>query len=139
MSVNTSGGPLPEVRNAASPTYTSAPSTSTNPAENSRLEDPAGAAFRLDASAEDVQETRSSTSASSKDDSKLKWYQYLGRGMYMDVKSRLPYYVSDWTDAWNYRVVPATLVSIKYCMTKTGSDDRMDQVIFFANVSALVE
>jgi hypothetical protein len=126
MSVNTSGGPLPDIRNAASPTNTSAPLTSTNPVENPRLDDPAGAAFRRDASAEDVQETRSSTSASSKDERKLEWYQYLGRGMYMDVKSRLPYYVSDWTDAWNYRVVPATLVSIKYCMPKTGSDGWMN-------------
>lgn len=31
-----------------------------------------------------------------------------GSGMYRDVRRRLPYYLSDWTDAWNYRVVPAT-------------------------------
>lgn len=30
-------------------------------------------------------------------------------GMIKDVRGRLPYYVSDWTDAWNYRVVPATV------------------------------
>lgn len=30
-------------------------------------------------------------------------------GIYRDVKGRLPYYKSDWTDAWNYRVVPATV------------------------------
>lgn len=30
-------------------------------------------------------------------------------GMSKDIKGRLPYYVSDWTDAWNYRVVPATV------------------------------
>jgi len=36
--------------------------------------------------------------------------------MYHDLAARLPYYWSDWTDAWNYRVVPATWV------------------IFFANV-----
>lgn len=40
-----------------------------------------------------------------------KWYLLIGRGMYRDVRNRLPYYKSDWTDAWNYRVVPATLVS----------------------------
>ena len=31
-------------------------------------------------------------------------------GIIQDVKSRAPYYASDWTDAWNYRVVPATLL-----------------------------
>lgn len=36
---------------------------------------------------------------------------WVGSGMYYDVKHRLPYYWSDWTDAWNYRVVPATWVS----------------------------
>ncbi|KAB5591398.1 anion transporter [Ceratobasidium theobromae] len=37
-------------------------------------------------------------------------------GMAADVKARAPYYLSDWTDAWTYRVVPATAM------------------IFFANV-----
>lgn len=30
------------------------------------------------------------------------------RGIVNDLRARLPYYASDWTDAWNYRVVPAT-------------------------------
>jgi hypothetical protein len=30
------------------------------------------------------------------------------------VRRRAPYYVSDWTDAWDYRVVPAT-VYIVFC------------------------
>ncbi|KLT39446.1 hypothetical protein CC85DRAFT_288567 [Cutaneotrichosporon oleaginosum] len=29
-------------------------------------------------------------------------------GMWQDIKARAPYYVSDWTDAWNYRVIPST-------------------------------
>ncbi|KAL7420587.1 hypothetical protein Q5752_004538 [Cryptotrichosporon argae] len=29
-------------------------------------------------------------------------------GMYRDVRARLPWYASDWTDACNYRVVPST-------------------------------
>ncbi|CAE6464292.1 unnamed protein product [Rhizoctonia solani] len=37
-------------------------------------------------------------------------------GMIADLKARAPYYLSDWTDAWTYRVVPATAM------------------IFFANV-----
>ena len=32
----------------------------------------------------------------------------IGAGIINDIKSRLPWYKSDWTDAWNYRVVPAT-------------------------------
>ncbi|WWC92161.1 uncharacterized protein L201_007115 [Kwoniella dendrophila CBS 6074] len=38
-----------------------------------------------------------------------KWYKVkLGYGMYNDIKNRLPWYLSDWTDAWNYRVIPST-------------------------------
>src|ERR1700729_3068555 len=36
------------------------------------------------------------------------WLPRLGAGIFNDVRSRLPWYKSDWTDAWNYRVVPAT-------------------------------
>jgi hypothetical protein len=32
----------------------------------------------------------------------------LGRGIALDARARAPFYKSDWTDAWNYRVVPAT-------------------------------
>lgn len=35
---------------------------------------------------------------------KIRWF----KGMVDDVKRRLPFYLSDWTDAWDYRVVPAT-------------------------------
>lgn len=31
-------------------------------------------------------------------------------GIINDIKARAPYYRSDWTDAWNYRVIPATLL-----------------------------
>ncbi|KAH7882409.1 HCO3 transporter family-domain-containing protein [Phlebopus sp. FC_14] len=40
----------------------------------------------------------------------------IGAGIIHDVRARMPWYLSDWTDAWNYRVVPATAL------------------IFFANV-----
>ncbi|EMD39677.1 hypothetical protein CERSUDRAFT_103670 [Gelatoporia subvermispora B] len=40
----------------------------------------------------------------------------LCRGIIHDIRSRAPYYASDWTDAWNYRVIPAIVL------------------IFFANV-----
>lgn len=40
----------------------------------------------------------------------IRWVKVWGRGMWHDVKNRAPYYMSDWRDAWNYRVVPATLV-----------------------------
>lgn len=39
-----------------------------------------------------------------------KWCKvYLFRGMINDVRRRIPYYASDWLDAWDYRVVPATV------------------------------
>jgi hypothetical protein len=37
------------------------------------------------------------------------WRIDWGRGMINDIKRRAPYYWSDWTDAWDYRVVPATV------------------------------
>lgn len=41
---------------------------------------------------------------------KSKWYTvHLGKGMISDVKRRAPFYWSDWIDAWDYRVVPATI------------------------------
>jgi boron transporter len=38
----------------------------------------------------------------------LKWLTRLASGIILDVRARAPHYWSDWTDAWNYRVVPAT-------------------------------
>ncbi|KAL1408759.1 hypothetical protein Q8F55_005572 [Vanrija albida] len=29
-------------------------------------------------------------------------------GMARDIRARIPWYASDWTDAWNYRVIPST-------------------------------
>lgn len=37
------------------------------------------------------------------------WRVYWFRGMWRDVKRRAPYYCSDFLDAWDYRVVPATV------------------------------
>ncbi|CAK7240018.1 MAG: hypothetical protein STHCBS139747_001453 [Sporothrix thermara] len=37
------------------------------------------------------------------------WKVHLFRGMANDVRRRAPYYLSDWVDAWDYRVVPATI------------------------------
>ena len=41
---------------------------------------------------------------------KAKWWKIrLFKGMYDDVRRRAPFYWSDWRDAWDYRVVPATV------------------------------
>ncbi|KAH8692718.1 anion exchange family protein [Talaromyces proteolyticus] len=37
------------------------------------------------------------------------WKVHLFRGMINDIKRRAPFYWSDWSDAWDYRVVPATV------------------------------
>ncbi|OAL01569.1 hypothetical protein IQ06DRAFT_219225 [Phaeosphaeriaceae sp. SRC1lsM3a] len=37
------------------------------------------------------------------------WKTRLFSGMVDDVRRRAPFYWSDWTDAWDYRVVPATV------------------------------
>lgn len=33
--------------------------------------------------------------------------RYFGFGIYRDIRNRLPFYVSDFKDAWNYRVIPS--------------------------------
>lgn len=38
-----------------------------------------------------------------------RWKVHLFRGMANDLRRRVPYYISDWVDAWDYRVVPATV------------------------------
>jgi hypothetical protein len=42
----------------------------------------------------------------------IRWVKGWGSGMKNDIVHRLPYYGSDWTDAWNYRVIPATWVRL---------------------------
>ncbi|KAL3425865.1 anion exchange protein 4 protein [Phlyctema vagabunda] len=53
---------------------------------------------------------QSNTNASRKSNHTPKWWKIrLFRGMVNDLKRRAPFYTSDWTDAWDYRVVPATV------------------------------
>ena len=41
----------------------------------------------------------------------MRWMPvWIGRGIIRDVRARAPYYPSDWTDAWNYRVIPAIVL-----------------------------
>jgi hypothetical protein len=50
------------------------------------------------------------TNASTRTRHVPKWYKVrLFKGMIDDVKRRAPYYWSDYKDAWDYRVVPATI------------------------------
>jgi boron transporter len=37
------------------------------------------------------------------------WNIHIFRGMINDLRRRIPFYWSDWVDAWDYRVVPATV------------------------------
>jgi boron transporter len=59
---------------------------------------------------QDVSELRSaSVSATLQSKHKLlRWIRRLGSGIINDIRARAPWYISDWTDAWNYRVIPAT-------------------------------
>jgi len=57
---------------------------------------------------EELARSRSGTSAGGKRTPRC-WKIRLFRGMVDDVRRRAPFYWSDWTDAWDYRVVPATV------------------------------
>ncbi|KAJ5625804.1 hypothetical protein N7510_002113 [Penicillium lagena] len=72
---------------------------------------------RLAAEPQDTADARTSDSqhrrvsvASSFWSTHPKWWRVrLFRGMVKDIKRRAPYYWSDLTDAWDYRIVPATV------------------------------
>lgn len=54
-----------------------------------------------------------STNASNID--KRWWKVRHFRGMVNDVRRRAPFYWSDWRDAWDYRVIPATVYMYFVC------------------------
>jgi hypothetical protein len=56
----------------------------------------------------DLNQTNTNTSAGAKYLPKW-WKVRLFRGMINDVRRRAPFYWSDWRDAWDYRVLPATV------------------------------
>lgn len=45
----------------------------------------------------------------SKYDRLFRKINYVGYGVFNDIRSRIPYYYSDITDSWNYRVIPSTV------------------------------
>ncbi|KHO01520.1 Bicarbonate transporter, eukaryotic [Metarhizium album ARSEF 1941] len=81
---------------------------------------------------------------------KGKWYEvHLFRGMANDVRRRAPYYGSDWMDAWDYRVVPATvymyfaniLPALAFSLdmfSKTGSNYGVNEVLLASVMGAVV-
>lgn len=64
----------------------------------------------IDESADEPSPPRSPADGPSADPGKhARCRIHLFRGMVNDVRRRAPYYASDWLDAWDYRVVPATV------------------------------
>ncbi|KAH7166027.1 HCO3 transporter family-domain-containing protein [Dactylonectria macrodidyma] len=77
------------------------------------------------------------------------WKIHLFRGMVNDLRRRAPYYVSDWTDAWDYRVVPATvymyfaniLPALAFSLDmfqKTGSNYGVNEVLLASVLGSVV-
>ncbi|KAL4873491.1 hypothetical protein BDV12DRAFT_160131 [Aspergillus spectabilis] len=67
---------------------------------------------QAESSAHGISATRDQTQAEreGEDADESKWWRIrFFRGMIDDVKRRAPFYWSDWADAWDYRVVPATI------------------------------
>ncbi|CCK70712.1 Bor1p KNAG_0F00430 [Huiozyma naganishii CBS 8797] len=62
-----------------------------------------------DLSAVTIPNTQSSTLTEHPQGDRRRWKRFpvLGKGIYLDLKDRLPYYISDWTDSWDYRVIPS--------------------------------
>ncbi|EZF11058.1 hypothetical protein H112_07776 [Trichophyton rubrum D6] len=53
----------------------------------------------------EVQAATTTAAASNTGWWKIRYFQ----GMKNDIERRAPYYWSDWRDAWDYRVIPATV------------------------------
>ncbi|KAH6686370.1 HCO3 transporter family-domain-containing protein [Plectosphaerella plurivora] len=77
------------------------------------------------------------------------WTVHLFRGMINDVRRRAPYYWSDWVDAWDYRVVPATvymyfaniLPALAFSLdmfTSTGSSYGVNEVLLASVLGAVL-
>ncbi|KAJ6438490.1 anion exchange family protein [Purpureocillium lavendulum] len=77
------------------------------------------------------------------------WKIHLFRGMVNDVRRRAPYYASDWLDAWDYRVVPATvymyfaniLPALAFSLDmfqKTGSNYGVNEVLLASVLGSVV-
>ncbi|KAM4056220.1 HCO3- transporter family protein [Hirsutella rhossiliensis] len=79
------------------------------------------------------------------------WKVHLFRGMVNDVRRRAPYYASDWLDAWDYRVVPATvymyfanrsiLPALAFSLDmfqKTGSNYGVNEVLLASVLGSVV-
>ncbi|KAL5121426.1 hypothetical protein ACEQ8H_000497 [Pleosporales sp. CAS-2024a] len=56
-----------------------------------------------------TRQSQTSSALKKKKKKKTWWKPALFRGMINDVRRRAPFYWSDWKDAWDYRVVPATV------------------------------
>ncbi|TEA22431.1 putative transporter [Colletotrichum sidae] len=77
------------------------------------------------------------------------WKIRLFRGMVNDLRRRAPFYLSDFTDAWDYRVVPATiymyfaniLPALAFSLdmfTSTGSSYGVNEVLLASVLGAVV-
>jgi MFS superfamily sulfate permease-like transporter len=77
------------------------------------------------------------------------WSIHPFRGMINDIRRRAPYYVSDWLDAWDYRVVPATvfmffaniLPALAFSLDmfqNTGSNYGVNEVLLASVLGAVV-
>ncbi|KAG6009955.1 hypothetical protein E4U21_000726 [Claviceps maximensis] len=77
------------------------------------------------------------------------WRVHFFRGMVNDVRRRLPFYASDWLDAWDYRVVPATvymyfaniLPALAFSLdmfSKTGSNYGVNEVLLASVLGSVV-
>ncbi|PHH77629.1 hypothetical protein CDD80_400 [Ophiocordyceps camponoti-rufipedis] len=77
------------------------------------------------------------------------WRLHLFRGILNDIRRRAPFYSSDWRDAWDYRVVPATiymyfaniLPALAFSLDmfqKTGSNYGVNEVLLASVLGAVV-
>ena len=67
-----------------------------------------------------------------------KWWRIkLFRGIIKDIRRRAPYYMSDWVDAWDYRVIPALVYMYftKYASMSAKRKKEVNQAIFFPTSS----
>lgn len=102
------------VRNDPSDPRDKSPSDSRSQAEPGAVTSPDHAGSDPNMPPAGLKETVSRTSAAKSHSGSAartsKWWKIrLFKGIIGDLRRRAPYYWSDWKDAWDYRVVPATV------------------------------
>lgn len=82
--------------------------TSINSMESS-LRQPADGPYDLSSTPSDIDGEKSALDSDEDSHKSKRRFPKPGIGIWLDLKDRLPWYWQDWTDSWDYRVIPSVV------------------------------